>query len=124
MYDGTGLVNYGVEINRPFVFVAVNYRVAGFGFMPGKEAMEGGAGNLGLLDQRMGLQWVADNIASFGGDPDKVTIWGESAGAISVLCQTEHGSNCRLIANRFMTRQSFTMATTPTRASRCSVELL
>ncbi|KAF7557968.1 hypothetical protein G7Z17_g241 [Cylindrodendrum hubeiense] len=87
MYDGTSLVNYGVEIGQPFVFVAVNYRVAGFGFMPGKEIQDDGAGNVGLLDQRMGLEWVADNIATFGGDPDKVTIWGESAGAISVLNQ-------------------------------------
>lgn len=87
MYDGTGLINYGVEINKPFVFVAINYRVAGFGFMPGKEIQEDGAGNAGLLDQRMGLEWVADNIAAFGGDPDKVTIWGESAGAISVFAQ-------------------------------------
>jgi carboxylesterase type B len=87
MYDGTDLVNYGVEIGKPFIFVAVNYRVAGYGFMPGKEVMEDGAGNLGLLDQRMGLEWVADNIEAFGGDPDKVTIWGESAGAISVAAQ-------------------------------------
>ena len=87
MYDGTGLINYGVEIGKPFVFVAVNYRVAGFGFMPGKEVQDDGAGNLGLLDQRMGLEWVADNIAAFGGDPDKVTIWGESAGSISVNAQ-------------------------------------
>lgn len=87
MYDGTGLVNYGVEIGKPFVFVAVNYRVGGFGFMPGKEIENDGAGNAGLLDQRMGLEWVADNIAAFGGDPDKVTIWGESAGAISVNAQ-------------------------------------
>lgn len=87
MYDGTGLVNYGVAIGKPFVFVAVNYRVAGFGFMPGKEIQKDGAGNAGLLDQRMGLEWVADNIAAFGGDPDKVTIWGESAGAISVFSQ-------------------------------------
>lgn len=87
MYDGTGLVNFGVEIGKPFIFVAVNYRVAGFGFMPGREIQEDGAGNAGLLDQRMGLEWVADNIAAFGGDPDKVTIWGESAGSISVFAQ-------------------------------------
>ncbi|KAM0236989.1 hypothetical protein ACHAP5_009185 [Fusarium lateritium] len=87
MYDGTGLVNYGVGLNQPFVFVAVNYRVGGFGFLPGKAIQDEGSGNIGLLDQRMGLEWVADNIASFGGDPNKVTIWGESAGAISVFDQ-------------------------------------
>jgi carboxylesterase type B len=87
MYDGTSLINYGVGIGKPFIFVAVNYRVGGYGFMPGKEIQADGAGNAGLLDQRMGLEWVADNIAAFGGDPDKVTIWGESAGAISVLAQ-------------------------------------
>ena len=87
MYDGTSLLGTAVDNKQPFVFVAVNYRVAGFGFMPGKEILEDGSSNLGLLDQRMGLEWVADNIASFGGDPEKVTIWGESAGAISCLDQ-------------------------------------
>ncbi|EKD03334.1 hypothetical protein A1Q2_02363 [Trichosporon asahii var. asahii CBS 8904] len=87
MYDGSLLVKSGLDVGKPFVFVAVNYRVAGWGFMPGKQVKAEGIGNLGLLDQRMGLEWVADNIAAFGGDPDKVTIWGESAGAISVFDQ-------------------------------------
>lgn len=87
MYDGSSLVSNAVNSGKPFVFVAVNYRVGGFGFLPGKEILKDGSSNLGLLDQRMGLEWVADNIAAFGGDPSKVTIWGESAGAISVLDQ-------------------------------------
>ncbi|KAL2022134.1 hypothetical protein VTK56DRAFT_5963 [Thermocarpiscus australiensis] len=87
MYDAGPLVTSAVQMGKPYVFVAVNYRVGGFGFMPGKEILADGAANLGHLDQRMGLEWVADNIAAFGGDPDKVTIWGESAGAISVLNQ-------------------------------------
>jgi carboxylesterase type B len=84
MYDGTSLVADSVVKGKPIIFVAVNYRVGGFGFLPGKEVL---AANLGLLVQRLGLKWVADNIAAFGGDPDKVTIWGESAGSISVLDQ-------------------------------------
>lgn len=87
MYDGTSIVADSVAQGKPIIFVAVNYRVGGFGFLPGKEILADGSSNLGLLDQRLGLQWVADNIAAFGGDPDKVTIWGESAGAISVMDQ-------------------------------------
>ncbi|KAF3009795.1 hypothetical protein E8E13_010058 [Curvularia kusanoi] len=87
MYDGTSIVADSVAQGKPIIFVAVNYRVGGFGFLPGKEVLADGSANLGLLDQRLGLQWVADNIAAFGGDPDKVTIWGESAGAISVMDQ-------------------------------------
>ncbi|KAK1773024.1 Alpha/Beta hydrolase protein [Copromyces sp. CBS 386.78] len=87
MYDGAPLVTNAINMGKPYVYVAVNYRVGAFGFMPGKEILKDGSSNLGHLDQRMGLEWVADNIAAFGGDPDKVTIWGESAGAISVFNQ-------------------------------------
>ncbi|EPS43655.1 hypothetical protein H072_2358 [Dactylellina haptotyla CBS 200.50] len=87
MYDGSSWVSSSVTRGQPIIMVTVNYRVGGFGFMPGKEILADGSSNLGLLDQRLGLQWVADNIAAFGGDPSKVTIWGESAGAISVFDQ-------------------------------------
>ncbi|KAI1811213.1 sterol esterase [Poronia punctata] len=87
MYDGSSLVLSGIAQRKPFIFVSVNYRVGGFGFLAGKEILADGASNLGLLDQRMGLEWVQDNIEAFGGDPSKVTIWGESAGAISVFDQ-------------------------------------
>ncbi|TEA16388.1 putative secreted lipase [Colletotrichum sidae] len=94
MYNGAGLVAEGMSTGKPFVFVAVNYRVGAWGFMPGKDLMMEGSSNAGLLDQRMGLEWVQDNIASFGGDPDKVTLWGESAGAISIFSQlTLYGGN-------------------------------
>ncbi|KAJ5150856.1 secreted lipase [Penicillium canariense] len=87
MYDGSGLVSASMELNMPIVFVAINYRVGGFGFMPGSEILKDGSANLGLLDQRLALEWIADNIKGFGGDPSKVTIWGESAGSISVFDQ-------------------------------------
>ncbi|KAF5011506.1 hypothetical protein FDECE_2378 [Fusarium decemcellulare] len=87
MYDGTSHVQHGIDTGKPFIYVTANYRVNGFGFLPGKEVKENGAGNLGLLDQRLALEWVADHIASFGGDSSKVTIWGESAGAWSIFNQ-------------------------------------
>lgn len=87
MYSGSDLVQDSIALEQDVIFVAVNYRIGGFGFLAGKEILEDGSANIGLLDQRMGLEWVADNIAKFGGDPDKVTIWGESAGSLSVFDQ-------------------------------------
>jgi len=87
-YDGTNIVTKSVSLGADVVYVAVNYRVSGFGFLAGEELSNDGSTNLGLRDQRLGLQWVAENIEAFGGDPTKVTIWGESAGSISVFDQT------------------------------------
>lgn len=83
--DGSNLVKKGVALGEPFIYVAVNYRIGGFGFLAGKELADEGATNLGLRDQRLGLQWVQENIAAFGGDPDKVTVMGQSAGSMSTF---------------------------------------
>ncbi|KAI1345321.1 Alpha/Beta hydrolase protein [Xylaria sp. FL0043] len=87
MYNGSVLIPQSVAQGKPMIFVTVNYRLGAFGFLGGNEVLADGVANLGLLDQRMGLEWVADNIAAFGGDPGAVTIWGESAGSISVFNQ-------------------------------------
>lgn len=82
IYDGTAMAEQGV------VFVSINYRVGVFGFLAhpelSQEAPYGSSGNYALLDMVAALNWVQDNIAVFGGDPDKVTIAGQSAGAFAV----------------------------------------
>jgi len=70
------------------IHVTINYRVGMFGFLAHPaltaESPHGTSGNYGLLDQIAGLEWVRDNIANFGGDPDRVTLFGVSAGAASI----------------------------------------
>ncbi|KAF9464209.1 carotenoid ester lipase precursor [Collybia nuda] len=87
MYDGGVIVDRSIAIGSPVIYVSMNYRVTGFGFLSSKEVKEAGVGNLGLQDQREALRWIQKYINTFGGDPTKVTIWGESAGAISVSLQ-------------------------------------
>ena len=83
-FDGPAWPTKGV------VAVTVNYRLGPLGFacLPELSAEAGHTGNYGLYDQLCALQWVHDNIAAFGGDPDRVTLMGQSAGAMSVqqLC--------------------------------------
>lgn len=82
IYKGDSLASRG-----DVVVVTINYRVGLFGFLNLNEVTGGeipSTGNEGLLDQIAALQWVRDNIAAFGGDPNNVTIFGESAGGISV----------------------------------------
>ena len=80
-YDGHSFAeNHGV------VMVSLNYRLGVLGYFSHPELRDEGSpsGNQGLLDQKMALEWVRDNIAAFGGDPENVTLFGESAGARNV----------------------------------------
>jgi para-nitrobenzyl esterase len=85
LYDGEELAKKGV------VVVTLNYRLGIFGFFAypelTKESAHHASGNYGLLDQLAALQWVQRNISAFGGDPNKVTIFGQSGGAFSVNAQ-------------------------------------
>ncbi|NDV85190.1 carboxylesterase family protein [Aurantimonas aggregata] len=86
---GSGAQYPGDDLARrgDIVVVTMNYRLGFFGFNAFAEIFEGDdrfAANAGLLDQRLALEWVRNNIAAFGGDPERVTIAGESAGAASV----------------------------------------
>lgn len=68
------------------VVVTINYRLNGLGFLHKPDQPSDFPANLGLLDQIFGLQWVRDEISNFGGDAGNVTIYGESAGGMSVAC--------------------------------------
>ncbi|KAH9935220.1 carotenoid ester lipase precursor [Epithele typhae] len=102
--DGGVIVKRSMAMNKPTIFVSINYRVSAFGFLPGKEVKEAGVGNLGLHDQRLAFRWVQKYISQFGGDPTKVTIWGQSAGAISVALHmvTNGGDTEGLFRGAFM----------------------
>ncbi|KAJ6529348.1 carotenoid ester lipase precursor [Mycena capillaripes] len=102
--DGSILVNQSIGLGSPVVYVSLNYRLNVFGFLASKEVREAGLGNLGLRDQRQALRWVQQYITQFGGDPSKVTLWGESAGAISTSLQmvTNGGNNEGLFRSAIM----------------------
>ena len=84
IYDGEAMAKKGI------IFITINYRVGIFGFFAHpeltKESPHHASGNYGLMDQLAALKWVKQNIAAFGGNPDKVTIAGQSAGSMSVNC--------------------------------------
>lgn len=78
-----------VSATNDFIFVYPNYRVNAFGFLPGRQIAEDTSSDLnpGLLDQHAALEWTHKYISNFGGDPTRVSIWGQSAGAGSVVAQ-------------------------------------
>lgn len=95
-YEGESMARKGI------VALTVNYRLGVFGFLAHpeltKESPHHASGNYGLLDQNAALRWVRQNIAAFGGDPNKVTIAGESAGSVSVSAQMASPLSKNLIA--------------------------
>ena len=94
IHGGAFLNGYGYEVtmdgdewaSRGVILVTINYRLGVLGFLshPGLTAEQGRSGNYGLMDQIAALNWIKDNIAQFGGDPSNVTVFGQSAGALSV----------------------------------------
>ncbi|XRM44782.1 hypothetical protein ABZX51_007893 [Aspergillus tubingensis] len=83
-YNLTFIVEHSLNIGQPIIAVSIAYRLGPWGFFNGVELANEGSLNLGLKDQRLALNWVKENIAGFGGDPDKVVIYGQSAGSESV----------------------------------------
>ncbi|KAF5314859.1 hypothetical protein D9619_007082 [Psilocybe cf. subviscida] len=81
---GDSVVARSIALGEPIIYVSANYRLNAFGFLGGKELKNAGLGNIGLRDQRFAMEWIQTYILSFGGDPKRVTIWGESSGAWSV----------------------------------------
>jgi para-nitrobenzyl esterase len=113
-YDPTKLVEDGVTV------VTINYRLGALGFLadPALADANGQSGDYGLMDQQAALRWVQRNIASFGGDPRNVTIFGESAGGLSVLSQIASPAARGLFAKAIAESGSYNL----TQASLASAE--
>ncbi|KAK6351843.1 hypothetical protein TWF718_004988 [Orbilia javanica] len=86
-YNMSFMVDQSTKIGSPIIGVSINYRLNGWGFLGGSEVKGTQNLNVGLKDQRLAMHWVKENIKAFGGDPKKVTIFGESAGGASVGLQ-------------------------------------
>ncbi|KAI3540181.1 carboxylesterase [Colletotrichum filicis] len=81
----TNFVDQASAAQKPLIAVSINYRLSAFGFLWGSDEVKAnGSANNGLRDQRLALHWIQENIAFFGGDPRRVTIFGQSAGGLSV----------------------------------------
>ncbi|KAI0481768.1 alpha/beta-hydrolase [Xylaria cf. heliscus] len=83
-YNLSGIVQVSQEMGQPIIAVSMNYRLGQWGFLQTAQLLAEGSSNAGLLDQRLAFHWIQENIAAFGGNPAKVVLWGESAGAQSI----------------------------------------
>jgi len=98
LYDGRNLVR-----KHDVVIVSANYRMHSLGWIAlPSDSGTGIRGNMGLLDQRAAMEWVQRNAKAFGGDPSQVTLWGESAGAMSIGCHMASPSTAGLYSKAIM----------------------
>jgi len=114
-YDGAGLARAGKVI-----VVTINYRLGVLGFFAG--ATTPGSANFGLLDQQQALRWVRSNIMAFGGDPANVTLFGESAGADSVLAQMLSPPAAGLFQRAIVESSAYFSKTTPLADARARAQ--
>lgn len=122
MYKGSRLSARG-----NVVVVTTNYRLGALGFLNLNEVTRGripATGNEGLLDQAAALEWVRRNIASFGGDPGNVTIFGESAGSMSVGCQLTLPRSKGLFRRAILQSGATNSTRTPQKAAPVTEQLL
>ncbi|PNY23694.1 Carboxylic ester hydrolase [Tolypocladium capitatum] len=82
-----GMILESVKNGLPVIHVAMNYRLGFFGFAQSDTLKSEGSENAGLRDQRLALEWVRDNVGLFGGDPERITIFGQSSGGLAVGMQ-------------------------------------
>jgi para-nitrobenzyl esterase len=121
LYDGSNLAKRGV------VIVTINYRLGRLGYfahpaLTAENADVGRLGNYGLMDQIAALQWVQKNIAAFGGDPRRVTVFGESAGAVAVQMLTTTQAAKGLFVRAIAESGGGTAAAPPIRGTALSGE--
>ncbi|KAF4966556.1 hypothetical protein FSARC_5798 [Fusarium sarcochroum] len=93
-FEPDGLLKHAKSFDEDgIIFVSLNYRLGALGFLPGSDVEQDGDLNAGLLDQRLALEWLQDNIHLFGGSRDKVTVMGESSGGGNVLIHMLNAGN-------------------------------
>ena len=119
-YNMTYLIGLSVNMSEPIMIVSMDYRLAGFGFFSSYQTFSAGDTNFGLRDQRAALQWIQENIGAFGGDPTRVTLWGQSAGSMSIAHQMlayggrdDHLFHGALMDSGFSTSQFYWAASGP-----------
>lgn len=84
IYQGARIVQKSVEMGQPIIFVSANHRLNAFGTLASQEITDAGVSNLALKDQRAAMEWIQKYAAAFGADKTKVTLFGESAGSLSI----------------------------------------